>query len=781
MFSTSPPPEAQRFGRSQTPESPRPLHVPEPSNIPVLRNQMDPVLNETTFYNIPSDLPASAHPKLEQDHPAQGTSHDAVQDFFRGAEAESSQTNNRAVEQTTHDEAQTESADPSDALSQAPISNLTAKPDTDTDITNLMNGTIAKSSEQETSMNDQEMTGQQQKDSESGGVDYQSLLDTISQSASTAPTADAITAPTTAAASDQDPNPSSLPSAHGLPPKPPALEHPAEFASYQLSDSAHAQISLSTAESQQQEASSAQNSTAAASHEHAYQAVPNAAAMYPAQGYEPATGVRPWSPRTQNIYDQFLEDERGYVTEGIWDKFPLGSRLFVGNLPSEKVTKRDLFHIFHRHGKLAQISIKQAYGFVQFLQAADCQRALDAEQGVEIRGRKIHLEISKPQKNTRTASGTKNERTNNNRRRSRSPARRGSNDRHSGRASFGDYRDRRDDFRRPRSPSPPRNYRPRDDPRVQISTRTPPRSYNSPQSPSYGPGYPPYQQQQQPYDEDAALSLPRRNPRDVPDVQVLILDQSVPQAFINWVEDGFRAKGLRASTIWLSPRLPLQAVIKRQILEGVHGIVKLLQMNSMTYKIPLQVFDRSSGASNVKFNEYVDLDLNVASDIILHTKRTQPSPTAAYPPAQAFNGVPQYAHQAGPAAQQYPQQGQPQYQQRPPQQQYQYPQQSYAQPQPHPPTPSSANSNAPNLQQLLANLRQPNDTAQTGQNAAQARPDLGGLLSNLAARQQNQQQAYPQASPQGYGNTPASAQSYGPPQPQNNVQNIMDQLARYQR
>ena len=39
---------------------------------------------------------------------------------------------------------------------------------------------------------------------------------------------------------------------------------------------------------------------------------------------------RPWSPKTQSIYDAFLEDERRYVTEGIWDKFPVGSRLFVG-------------------------------------------------------------------------------------------------------------------------------------------------------------------------------------------------------------------------------------------------------------------------------------------------------------------------------------------------------------------------------------------------------------------------------------------------------------------
>jgi RNA recognition motif-containing protein len=53
------------------------------------------------------------------------------------------------------------------------------------------------------------------------------------------------------------------------------------------------------------------------------------------------------------------------------------------------VTKIDLFRVFHKHGKLAQISIKQAYGFVQYQDAESCARALEAEQAVAIRGRRI--------------------------------------------------------------------------------------------------------------------------------------------------------------------------------------------------------------------------------------------------------------------------------------------------------------------------------------------------------------------------------------------------------
>lgn len=63
--------------------------------------------------------------------------------------------------------------------------------------------------------------------------------------------------------------------------------------------------------------------------------------------------------------------------------------LATGNLSSEKVTKRDIFHVFHTYGDLAQISIKQAYGFVQFLRTEDCVRALESEQGTQIRDKKI--------------------------------------------------------------------------------------------------------------------------------------------------------------------------------------------------------------------------------------------------------------------------------------------------------------------------------------------------------------------------------------------------------
>lgn len=67
----------------------------------------------------------------------------------------------------------------------------------------------------------------------------------------------------------------------------------------------------------------------------------------------------------------------------------MGIDVLKGNLPTERVTKRDLFHRFHKYGRLAQISIKQAYGFIQFVEPEACRAALKSEEGGLIRGRKI--------------------------------------------------------------------------------------------------------------------------------------------------------------------------------------------------------------------------------------------------------------------------------------------------------------------------------------------------------------------------------------------------------
>lgn len=40
----------------------------------------------------------------------------------------------------------------------------------------------------------------------------------------------------------------------------------------------------------------------------------------------------PWGQDIERKYAQFLHDEAIYVAEGLWDRFPSGSRLFVGKI-----------------------------------------------------------------------------------------------------------------------------------------------------------------------------------------------------------------------------------------------------------------------------------------------------------------------------------------------------------------------------------------------------------------------------------------------------------------
>lgn len=52
----------------------------------------------------------------------------------------------------------------------------------------------------------------------------------------------------------------------------------------------------------------------------------------------------------------------------------------------------------------------------------------------------------------------------------------------------------------------------------------------------------------------------------------------------------------------LGPRIPLDAAVQRQIVEGVLAVVRLARPNQFSRKVPLQVFDRSGGPDNLRFN-----------------------------------------------------------------------------------------------------------------------------------------------------------------------------------
>lgn len=60
--------------------------------------------------------------------------------------------------------------------------------------------------------------------------------------------------------------------------------------------------------------------------------------------------------------------------------------------------------------------------------------------------------------------------------------------------------------------------------------------------------------------------------------------------------------GFRTDTLIMSPRLSEGAVIQRQIVEGVYAVCKLTRGSQASGKVNLQVFDRSQGLDNVRFD-----------------------------------------------------------------------------------------------------------------------------------------------------------------------------------
>lgn len=497
----------------------------------------------------------------------------------------------------------------------------------------------------------------------------------------------------------------------------------------------------------------------------------------------------------QQAWEQFQADEKRYMTEAKWERFPENSRIFIGNLSSERVSKREVFDVFHRYGRLAQISLKSAYGFVQYHSAEDAAHAMAGAQGMEIGGRKINMEFSKTQKR-RDANE-----------RDHSPDRRGNRGGdHGSRGSFDrfDGRDRggprgRDDYRPGgRSPSPrrdsgygrdryqhggydqrnsrdrsrsPKRYGRHDQDSYRRRSRSPRRGTNEPE-----------------------LDASRRYGDQVPDVQILVLGQ-LDQRFVDWVRGHFTARGLKDDVIIFNPRFSRDPLMTRMILEGVHGVVELDMAAQQQAKIPLRSFDRSAGAGNVRFDQYQDLDPAQAAEVVFRTKQAQshaPPPTAppsAYPPSQypSHNAYPAQPGVQPPQA--YPPAGYPGYPQAP----------ATAFVPPAQPTPAHAPAlsaqdiaglagkvdNA-TLQALLASLgpgagQGAPAHAPLPQQPGQPQVDINALLGSL-----NQQTratppvpayayntAYPPPAPQ--GQPPAAA----PPGGGDPVQDILATLSRY--
>ncbi|CAH2354543.1 hypothetical protein CLIB1423_17S01530 [[Candida] railenensis] len=112
----------------------------------------------------------------------------------------------------------------------------------------------------------------------------------------------------------------------------------------------------------------------------------------------------PMTPQEEKDYEAFVQTELRYNSANNWDEFPDKSRLFVGNLPANTITKQDLYRIFSQYGEVIQIVIKAGFGFVQFRTTEACLECIKGETDVPLHNKIMRLDASRPQKSGSSSS-----------------------------------------------------------------------------------------------------------------------------------------------------------------------------------------------------------------------------------------------------------------------------------------------------------------------------------------------------------------------------------------
>lgn len=93
----------------------------------------------------------------------------------------------------------------------------------------------------------------------------------------------------------------------------------------------------------------------------------------------------------------------------------------------------------------------------------------------------------------------------------------------------------------------------------------------------------------------------RKAGAEVPDVQVL-LQEDCESSFVAYISNGFRERGLRCDMSRQPPGQATDAFVKNRIMEGIHALIRLNRSAQMSGKISLQVFDRSKGLENIRYD-----------------------------------------------------------------------------------------------------------------------------------------------------------------------------------
>jgi nuclear polyadenylated RNA-binding protein 3 len=403
-------PEAPEFHTNTlSPLSPLPVHPPEPSKIPVLRNQIDPVFNMTSTH-LDSDPPnpavvAPTDPNPVSAKPSASPSSDSNFSDAYKEQPEEMQADKKDTEVVqgsdgSDDYAMTFDSDAEEHADSQDVSQAISQPDSKILPVSVSQNTLpffapidsASTTESRTghathpipispsltihaaaashdsnaaqslvdtaSPNTQTQT-QPFDDVTSGGIDIQQLLDNITANAEKKESSSAAATPPANISEPVSKSSSGLPAHSSLPPRPnlPQKRHYEDIQNFHPGAKGLPPLSSSYRPGPLVAAGAPGTSTdprgglppppSASFHP---PSLPAASPISPAsfgqmnrpsmQGHQARSSGShdevdaeldaKWGPDIQKIYDEFLENERMYVTEGLWDRFPNGSRLFIG-------------------------------------------------------------------------------------------------------------------------------------------------------------------------------------------------------------------------------------------------------------------------------------------------------------------------------------------------------------------------------------------------------------------------------------------------------------------
>ncbi|KAI8491175.1 negative regulation of insulin receptor signaling pathway, partial [Branchiostoma belcheri] len=85
---------------------------------------------------------------------------------------------------------------------------------------------------------------------------------------------------------------------------------------------------------------------------------------------------------------------RPMVSSDTNDPRSINARVFIGNLPTDRLTRQELEGQFSKYGHITACSLHKGFGFVQFAEEQDARESVKGEAGKTIKGFKVDIKMA---------------------------------------------------------------------------------------------------------------------------------------------------------------------------------------------------------------------------------------------------------------------------------------------------------------------------------------------------------------------------------------------------